>query len=185
MSIEEIDVKNKQLQMLTEEYCNNSGFKFYTVISKYVPQYCIFCIEIYSIDGGVCKVKIPWSKSKDICRNGHLDDYTTISIDKYFKRGKTKKNVTCVGNDIYYAMIDYAFDPVRQNKSRYGIKKVIFNDPATIVYWEDGSKTVVKCQEGDTFDKEKGLAMCIAKRVYGTSKSGGNYYEQFRLWGKG
>lgn len=29
-----------------------------------------------------------------------------------------------------------AFDP---------IKKVIFNDPATIVLWNDGTKTVVKC----------------------------------------
>lgn len=184
MSIEEIDVKNKQLQMLTEEYCNNNGFKFYTVISKYVPQYCIFCIEIYSIDGGVCKVKIPWSKSKDIIRNGHLDVYTTICIDKYFKGGKTKKNVTCAGNDIYYAMIDYdAFDPFRKTKSRYGIKKVIFNDPATIVYWEDGSKTVVKCQEEDTFDKEKGLAMAISKRALGTNKSGSNYMKIFKKWG--
>ena len=26
------------------------------------------------------------------------------------------------------------------------IKKVIFNPPATVVYWSDGSKTVVKCQ---------------------------------------
>lgn len=32
------------------------------------------------------------------------------------------------------------------------IKNVIFNDPATIVFWKDGTKTVVKCQKdkGDT-----------------------------------
>lgn len=46
-------------------------------------------------------------------------------------------------------------------------KKVIFNDPATIVYWPDGSKTVVKCSNGDVYDREKGFAMCILKRVYG------------------
>lgn len=48
-----------------------------------------------------------------------------------------------------------------------GIKKVIFNDPATIVIWEGGTKTVVKCMEGETFDKEKGLAMAICKKLYG------------------
>lgn len=47
------------------------------------------------------------------------------------------------------------------------IKKVIFNNPATIVYWKDESKTVVKCTEGDVWDPEKGLAMAVCKRVYG------------------
>ena len=43
------------------------------------------------------------------------------------------------------------------------IKKVIFNDPATIVFWEDGTKTIVKRQEGAEFDPEKGLAMAICR----------------------
>ena len=51
------------------------------------------------------------------------------------------------------------------------IKNVIFNDPATIVFWEDGTKTVVKCQDGDEFDPEKGLAMAIAKKAYGNKGS--------------
>ena len=56
------------------------------------------------------------------------------------------------------------------------IKDVIFNDPATIVFWTDGSKTVVKCQKGETFDPEKGLAMAISKKVLGNNYS---YYETF------
>ena len=43
------------------------------------------------------------------------------------------------------------------------IKKVIFNDPATIVFWKDGTKTVVKRQEGAEFDPEKGLAMAVCR----------------------
>ena len=35
------------------------------------------------------------------------------------------------------------------------IKKVIYNNPATIICWEDGTKTVVKCSEGDTYDTVK------------------------------
>ena len=41
------------------------------------------------------------------------------------------------------------------------IKNVIFNPPATVVYWTDGTKTVVKCNENDIFDPEKGLATMV------------------------
>ena len=59
------------------------------------------------------------------------------------------------------------------------IKKVIFNDPATIVIWSDDTKTVVKCQEGDTYSKELGLAMCISKKFLGNK---GNFNEEFKKW---
>lgn len=54
-----------------------------------------------------------------------------------------------------------------QNDLSHGIENVIFNDPATIVFWLDGTKTVVKCGEDDIFDPEKGLAMAIAKKSLG------------------
>ena len=74
--------------------------------------------------------------------------------------------------------------------SRYGIrtatmndipeiKNVIFNDPATIVFWNDGTKTVVKCQPGDSFDPEKGLAMAIVKKAYGNK---GSYCNKLKKW---
>ena len=59
------------------------------------------------------------------------------------------------------------------------IKNVIFNDPATIVFWEDGTKTVVKCQDCDEFDPEKGLAMAIAKKAYGNK---GSYCNKIKKW---
>lgn len=59
------------------------------------------------------------------------------------------------------------------------IKNVIFNDPATIVFWDDGTKTVVKCQDGDEFDPEKGLAMAIAKKAYGNK---GSYCNKLKKW---
>lgn len=59
------------------------------------------------------------------------------------------------------------------------ITKVIFNDPATIVFWSDGTKTVVKTQNGETFDPEKGLVMAISKRVFGNK---GNYYNHISKW---
>ena len=59
------------------------------------------------------------------------------------------------------------------------IQNVIFNDPATVVIWSDGSKTVVKCQPGDTYSKETGLALCIAKKFLGNK---GNFNEVFKQW---
>lgn len=51
------------------------------------------------------------------------------------------------------------------------IEKVIFNDPATIIKWGDGTKTVVKVQPGDTYDPEKGMLAAIAKRAYGNDNT--------------
>ena len=51
--------------------------------------------------------------------------------------------------------------------------RIIFNDPATIVYWSDGTKTVVKKQKGDAFKKETGLAMCYVKKFCGNNTSRG------------
>lgn len=67
------------------------------------------------------------------------------------------------------------------NMTAASIKNVIFAPPATIVYWSDGSKTVVKCSEKDVFDPEKGLAMAIAKRCGGNK---GSYYKDIQNWVK-
>lgn len=48
---------------------------------------------------------------------------------------------------------------------------IIFNPPATIIMWSDGTKTVVKCHEEDTYDKKKGLALCYLKKFYCDNKS--------------
>lgn len=48
------------------------------------------------------------------------------------------------------------------------IERVIFHEPATIVFWNDGTKTVVKCMEGELFDEEKGIAMAFMKKLCGT-----------------
>ncbi len=58
------------------------------------------------------------------------------------------------------------------------IKEVIFHDPATVVYWEDGTKTVVKCQD-EEFDKEKGLLAAIAKKVYGNKGNFNNIIKKY------
>lgn len=55
------------------------------------------------------------------------------------------------------------------------IKKVIFNPPATIIFWQDDTKTVVKAVN-EPYDPEKGLAMAISKKAFGNNQS---YYSIF------
>ena len=73
---------------------------------------------------------------------------------------------------------NYRYTVEKTYSSIMNIKKVIFNNPATIVFWSDGSKTVVKAHLDD-YDPEKGLAMAIAKKALGNE---GNYYNVFKKW---
>lgn len=61
----------------------------------------------------------------------------------------------------------------------FAIKNVIYKDPRTIVVFEDGTKTVVMAQNGETYDPEKGLAMALLKKIGGNT---GAYYETFKRW---
>ena len=101
-------------------------------------------------------------------------ELNTITLRKKDKRRnempvERKSTSSCV----YYA------STTAKSVSAPSIKKVIFNYPATIVLWSDGSKTVVKCQDGDIYDPEKGLAMAISKKALGNK---GNYCNEFKKW---
>ena len=89
----------------------------------------------------------------DLC-NMH-QDLDRVSIERYFPLGGL------------FDRLDNKF-----GKGGFKIKQVIFNEPATIVIWEDGSKTVVKCGKDDVYDKEKGLALCFMKKALDNK---GNY----------
>lgn len=80
-------------------------------------------------------------------------------------------------SDSFSVKLDCAVTGFDLIRAFYGLpqpKNVIFHDPATIVYWDDGSKTVVKCGEDDVYDQEKGLALCYMKKILGNT---GNYNE--------
>lgn len=62
-----------------------------------------------------------------------------------------------------YGRSKIEFAPIRDIK----VEKVIFNKPATIVFWSDNTKTVVVCGKDDTYDKEKGFFIACAKKLFG------------------
>ena len=97
--------------------------------------------------------RYPWHMEKDILK------YTKEDIEATTKMAE-RINMTVTKNPEY----------------QFKIKRVLFNNPATIVFWADGDKTVVKCQNGEPYDPEKGLAMAISKKALGNDR---NYYNTF------
>lgn len=57
-----------------------------------------------------------------------------------------------------------------RGKGMSSIKRVIFNPPATIIIYDDDTKTVVKCREDDKYDPKIGFALALLK---GCVKSNG------------
>lgn len=81
-------------------------------------------------------------------------------------------------NEMYNTQIRGLFGLSMHERKVPKIKRVIFNDPATIVIWSDNTKTIVKADRED-FDKEKGLAMAITKKALGNE---GNYYNELKKY---
>ena len=103
-------------------------------------------------------------------------DFASTGNKKSLKKLEFKRLL----NSLYgIGAIGADFDGDVVSRSPIDIKNVIFNDPATIVFWSDGTKTVVKCRPGDKFDPEKGLAMAITKKTMGNT---GSYCNVFKKW---
>lgn len=49
------------------------------------------------------------------------------------------------------------------------VKKVIFSGPKTVVLWADGTKTIVSCGAGDTYDYYSGFCAAVVKKLFGST----------------
>lgn len=92
-----------------------------------------------------------------------------------------------VSSNSYKKALDAIRDHIRSAKveldNRLRITKVVFSPPATIVFWSDNTKTVVKADyRYEQYDPEKGIAMAVAKKMLGDNK--GKYYDIFKYWKK-
>lgn len=85
---------------------------------------------------------------KDCPECDQLDDYDIVDEDEYDELWE--------GEDIpFWGIPD--------------VRRVVFNDPATIVFWDDGTKTVVKCMKGEKFERYAGFAMACMKKMFGST----------------
>lgn len=63
-------------------------------------------------------------------------------------------------------------------------KKIIYNNPCTIVLWEDGTKTICRVQKGQEFSEYYGYLACLAKKIYGTNGGVDRRIKSVREYGK-
>lgn len=101
--------------------------------------------------------------------------YAATEISKANRRATEAENHL---EALKYAVNDVFGVAELHRKMALEIKKVIFNNPATIVLWTDGTKTVVKAKN-EEFDPEKGLAMAIVKKAFGNK---GSYFNKIKRW---
>ena len=75
----------------------------------------------------------------------------------------------------YFIGCSAGFGAANDRARKLKIDHIIYSNPATIVFWSDGEKTVVKCYAPDKYDKKTGVLLCCAKRLLGNDK---NWYNQ-------
>lgn len=170
-------IEQKDLTKRLIKFANGQNIKL--IIKDDMPSASTI-FHFYLNESTVFPVYIIWPEVED---DEKIYESITSKVLEERKKHKEEK------------MVNYEYDRVSPKKifedmiymSHYrslnetylpSIKKVIFNDPATIVIWDDGTKTVVKC-DCELYDPEKGLAMAIAKKALGNK---GNYYETFKKW---
>lgn len=157
--------KDISARIYTYSVCNY-GLELKDIKEKYC---CIpLCERIYNdyIDGIMTRPELEYAKvdAKSLC-DTYMDTlHYNIDSELNAMFESTISDLTI--NDIRRQLQLPSFTPVPTLS-----KSPIFNEPATICYWNDGTKTVVKCQEGDTYSPEAGLALCYMKKILGnTSK---------------
>lgn len=108
---------------------------------------------------------ITWTSTSISSERRYGEEYVTLRADgvitgqiPYMHLGYLRGDIECLLNGA-------------DTTSKPRIQKVIFNNPATIILWTDGTKTVVKCQPGDIYDKEKGFAMAYLKKLLGNDNT--------------
>ncbi len=69
------------------------------------------------------------------------------------------------------------FDHLNRYRSlpKLNIRKVLFKKPATVIFWSDDTKTVVKCAESDTYNELLGFFICVMTKVLGKKTVHGLY----------
>lgn len=155
-----------------ENYCDCSGSA-----SEFVMRYC---------EGGN-KVSSDETKDEKLMRklvclglnsqHGVSSNVNANAYDKALFKFYSKESEEIA--DFVKKLRDAHVVRERVSQVDQAIKKVIFNDPATIILWKDGSKTVVKCGEHEKYDPEKGFAMALAKHYLGDK---GRYYNLFKKY---
>lgn len=150
----------------------NREFKIFNVKYRNFPE---LIVEGYT-EGG--RIKCSWRLDERYLSGFFEEKYLTYqAAEIYSGLVKAKREKDDRFDAMNYSLV--LASPFFAQSKNPKIKRAIFNNPATIVYWTDGTKTVVKCSDGDTYSKESGLAMCFMKKMHGNDNGYHKVFKEF------
>lgn len=178
------DISRSMIKYVFLDSDRRKAFHFVVNLDEYNPSECIYGLVCEAISNGYKGYDVQEINMNDLHPKGYYFDtglikrhinsvYGTLNSSNLYKREIDEMHET---PNIWFKRSNFIM-PIN-NHDVPKIEKVIFNDPATIIIWRDGTKTVVKA-DNESFDTEKGLAMAISKKALGNQ---GNYYETFKKW---
>lgn len=153
-----------------KEFCNKSG---------------LYCSMYNDIPGGLIAIRVEKSFFKGkyyyVCKSAPHDDgeLTKLLINDIKRSFNIKDESNKTPKKPTETKKKTNISDESENRYVPEIKNVIFNYPSTTVLWSDGTKTVVKCQKGDKYSMETGLALCIAKKALGNNS---DFNDIFKKW---
>ena len=105
-----------------------------------------------------------WAIDRDCSWFNPIDHYNFAAADQSLKEWENKLGIK-------HQEMPWEKEKEKEEVKSIAIKHVIFDGPATIVFWDDGTKTVVKCTDGDSYSYDVGIAMATLKKIFGESYS--------------
>lgn len=129
--------------------------------------------------------EFPNGYKRYLCKHSRLDKSdAALPIVKPYKYDWLSKtyHVKISSLEMYLTKLpktDHGIDPLKYKMDWCGnmcndeiplnglrIKRIICDGPATIIFWNDGTKTVVKCEkEPEKYDFEKGILYAALKKL--------------------
>lgn len=151
------------------------------MLNGYIPDHMTVDGLLYQYDHHLNSCEFVLQQKRVTMRYGQF--FKPKTFDTYKDVYSANELSSCITEgfanlkDVFNKSFGGLFNLEENNMSRKSleVKKVIYSGPCTIVIWADDSKTIVRCQDGDTYSKEVGLLMCLAKKVWGTNTSGSNF----------
>lgn len=111
-------------------------------------------------------IKDEFSKLSEDEKNKIVETISNVVNQRLGVTGNSEGIYTFTNTDNYVVGYGFGIDTDKPNPKSFIPTKVIFCCPATICFFPDGSKEVVKCADDEEFIHEVGVMACIMKKLF-------------------
>lgn len=156
-----LDVDEEMAQYIVDLYKADGAALGYRYSMRYNPMECCYNV--------VCDHAMA-NKIIEASNNYHGKNVSRFTLDSWTDSFSTK--IQEATDDLYVKIFgkEEPKMPIKYNHSTRCIPvpvKIINQGPATIVFWDDKTKTIVKCSDNDEFDVDMAITMACLKKMVG------------------